>query len=151
MDGDHIPNTQPFGVFVDVYIVMELVLVGHIHVQAHTMEQNMKIKLEADEALVIKTFKNKLPSLFGLKIGEGNVYHLWETSNCFGGMKAVLNKQLETVESQVHNFIRMNLAGHPKAQSIATSYLETSLGFLNMVSNYISDTYRDLSSSDFPV
>eukprot|EP00957_Ditylum_brightwellii_P014525 1093411-Ditylum_brightwellii.AAC.1 len=112
------------------------------------MEQNMKLKLEADEALVIKTFESKLPSLFGLKAGEGNAYCLvtftkdswlpglanyaqWETSNCLGGMKVVLNEQLGTVECQVRDSIRMNLAGHPKAQSIAMSCLETSLGFLN--------------------
>eukprot|EP00957_Ditylum_brightwellii_P070359 5345235-Ditylum_brightwellii.AAC.1 len=65
-------------------------------------------------------------------------------------MKVVLNEQLGTVECQVHNSIRMNLAGHPKAQSIATSCLETSLGFLNTVGNYISDTCKDLSSSGFP-
>eukprot|EP00957_Ditylum_brightwellii_P133019 10142420-Ditylum_brightwellii.AAC.3 len=93
-----LPNTSPFGVFVDVYTIMELVLVGHTNVQAQIMEQIMKLKLEADEALVIKTFKNKLPSLFGLKAEEGNAYHLvtstqdswlpglanyaqWETSN----------------------------------------------------------------------
>eukprot|EP00957_Ditylum_brightwellii_P200626 15293839-Ditylum_brightwellii.AAC.1 len=163
----NLPNTYPFGVFIDVYVIMELALVGYTNVQAQTMEQNMKLKLEADIALVIKTFENKLPSLFGLKVGEGNAYCLvistkdswlpgftnytqWETSNCLGGMKVVLNEQLGTVEHQVRDSIRMNLAGHSKAQSIATSYLETSVGFLNTVSNYISDTYQDLSSSDFP-
>eukprot|EP00957_Ditylum_brightwellii_P096698 7364784-Ditylum_brightwellii.AAC.2 len=108
----------------------------------------MTLKLEADEALVIKTFENKLPSLFGLKAGEGNAYCLvtstkdswlpglanyaqWKTSNCLGGMKVVLNEQLGTVEHQVRNSIRMNLTRHPKDQSIAASCLETSLGFLN--------------------
>eukprot|EP00957_Ditylum_brightwellii_P202409 15330044-Ditylum_brightwellii.AAC.1 len=97
----NLPNTYPFGVYIDVYVIMELVLVGHTHVQVQTKEQNMKLKLEANEALVIKSSKNKLPSLFGLKAGEENPYHLvtsikdswlpglanyaqWETSNCLG-------------------------------------------------------------------
>eukprot|EP00957_Ditylum_brightwellii_P107632 8211510-Ditylum_brightwellii.AAC.1 len=55
---------------------MELVLVGHTNVQTQTMEQNMKLKLETDEALVINIFENMLPNLFGLKAREGNAYRL---------------------------------------------------------------------------
>eukprot|EP00957_Ditylum_brightwellii_P169838 12927150-Ditylum_brightwellii.AAC.2 len=82
----NLPNTYPFGSFVDVYVIMECVLVGHTNVQAQTMEQNMKLKLEADEALFIKTFKNKLPILFGLKAGEGNAYCLLVTSTKIHGL-----------------------------------------------------------------
>eukprot|EP00957_Ditylum_brightwellii_P171729 13073676-Ditylum_brightwellii.AAC.1 len=111
----NLPNTYLFRVSVHFYVIMGLVLVGYTNVQAETIEQNLKLKLETDEALVIKTFEN---SLFGLKAGEGNTYCLWETSNQLGGMKVVLNKQLGTVEHQVRNSIRMNFTGHHKAQSI---------------------------------
>eukprot|EP00957_Ditylum_brightwellii_P103010 7850842-Ditylum_brightwellii.AAC.1 len=47
-------NLPNIGVFIDVYVIMELVLAGHINAQAQTMEQNMKLKLKSDEALVIK-------------------------------------------------------------------------------------------------
>eukprot|EP00957_Ditylum_brightwellii_P031729 2406357-Ditylum_brightwellii.AAC.1 len=40
--------------------------------------------------------------------------------------------------------------GHPKARAVAVSCLETSLGFLGLVNNFISNTYRDLESLEFP-
>eukprot|EP00957_Ditylum_brightwellii_P203538 15335085-Ditylum_brightwellii.AAC.1 len=61
----NLPLKYPFGVFVDVYVILKLVLLGHTNVQATTMERNQKLSLEADEVLVLKTFENKLPTLFG--------------------------------------------------------------------------------------
>eukprot|EP00957_Ditylum_brightwellii_P172836 13157671-Ditylum_brightwellii.AAC.1 len=74
----------------------------------------------------------------------------WETSNHLGGMKIVIQQQIETVEQQIQESIWMNLVNHPKARAVAVSCLETSLGFLNVVSNFITDTYRDLEVSGFP-
>eukprot|EP00957_Ditylum_brightwellii_P090046 6857643-Ditylum_brightwellii.AAC.1 len=61
----HLLLNQPFGSFVDVYVLLELVIVGHPNLRAATMKRNMKLRLEANKALVLKTFKNKLPGLFG--------------------------------------------------------------------------------------
>eukprot|EP00957_Ditylum_brightwellii_P152203 11587429-Ditylum_brightwellii.AAC.1 len=68
---EFLPPSQPFGVFVYVYVVLELVLLNHTSVQAVIMEHNQKLQLEADEALVLKKFKNKLPTLFGRPLSEG--------------------------------------------------------------------------------
>eukprot|EP00957_Ditylum_brightwellii_P057919 4391063-Ditylum_brightwellii.AAC.1 len=62
----------------------------------------------------------------------------------------VMQQQIGIVERQLQEAIRMNLTGYPKARAIAVSCLETSLGFLSTVNNFISDTYRDLDSSGFP-
>eukprot|EP00957_Ditylum_brightwellii_P058005 4398889-Ditylum_brightwellii.AAC.1 len=37
------------------------------------MERNQKLSLEADKAMVLKTFKNKLPTLFGCPISDGSL------------------------------------------------------------------------------
>eukprot|EP00957_Ditylum_brightwellii_P034930 2647186-Ditylum_brightwellii.AAC.1 len=66
----NLSNTYPFRVFVDAYVVLVLLLIGCTSVQASTMEQNMKLKLDVDEALVLKTFKNKIPCTFGQNVGE---------------------------------------------------------------------------------
>eukprot|EP00957_Ditylum_brightwellii_P000761 60372-Ditylum_brightwellii.AAC.1 len=77
-------------------------------------------------------------------------YGRWETPSRLGGMKVVLQQQLGTVEQQLRESIRMNLNRHPKARAVAVSYSETSLGFLGLVNNFISNTHRDLESSGFP-
>eukprot|EP00957_Ditylum_brightwellii_P163543 12451800-Ditylum_brightwellii.AAC.1 len=131
------------------------------------MEQNQKLSLETDKALILKTFENKLRTLFGRLITEGvttkmvmsakdtwlpgmKSYSQWETPSWLGGMKVVLQQQLGTVDRQLRESIRMNLNRHLKARAVAVSCLETSLGFLGMVNNFISNTYRDLESSGFP-
>eukprot|EP00957_Ditylum_brightwellii_P185973 14158878-Ditylum_brightwellii.AAC.1 len=53
----------------------------------------------------------------------------WETSNCLGGMRIVLQDQIGTVECQNRESIRMNLMGYPKASGVAVTCLETALGF----------------------
>eukprot|EP00957_Ditylum_brightwellii_P123231 9396108-Ditylum_brightwellii.AAC.1 len=114
------PNLPPaclFGVFVDAYVVFELILMGHTNIQATTMERNMKLKVEADKALVLKTFENELPTLFGrsagdsgaIKMAVGDVKQTW-------GMKVVLSDQIGTVKQQIWESIWINLAGHAKAQ-----------------------------------
>eukprot|EP00957_Ditylum_brightwellii_P183506 13978470-Ditylum_brightwellii.AAC.1 len=45
------PDSYPFGMFVVVYVILELILIGHAAVQASTMEWNMKLNIQADEAL----------------------------------------------------------------------------------------------------
>eukprot|EP00957_Ditylum_brightwellii_P082343 6261311-Ditylum_brightwellii.AAC.1 len=51
----NLPAIYPFGVFVDIFVILELALIEHINVQAATMEYNQKLDLEADEALILKT------------------------------------------------------------------------------------------------
>eukprot|EP00957_Ditylum_brightwellii_P130692 9970157-Ditylum_brightwellii.AAC.2 len=48
---ESLPTNHMFGFFVDVYVVLELILLGYMNVQAATMERNQKLQLEADEAL----------------------------------------------------------------------------------------------------
>eukprot|EP00957_Ditylum_brightwellii_P053883 4082208-Ditylum_brightwellii.AAC.1 len=48
---EFLPPSHPFGIFVDVYVVLEMVLLGYTSVQAATMERNQKLSLEADKAL----------------------------------------------------------------------------------------------------
>eukprot|EP00957_Ditylum_brightwellii_P069462 5274774-Ditylum_brightwellii.AAC.1 len=48
-----------------------------------------------------------------------------------GGHKIVLKEQMSTFERQIHDYIKMNLAGHSKVKGIATLYLKPSLGFLS--------------------
>eukprot|EP00957_Ditylum_brightwellii_P110800 8450800-Ditylum_brightwellii.AAC.1 len=48
--------------------MLELIFLGHTNVQVLIVERNQKLQLEADEALVLKMFANKLPTLF-LKVG----------------------------------------------------------------------------------
>eukprot|EP00957_Ditylum_brightwellii_P069970 5314672-Ditylum_brightwellii.AAC.1 len=81
-----------------------MILLGYTSVQAATMERNQKLALEADESLVLKTFKNKLPTLFGKPMSDGSAakmvtwtkdtwlpgvsnFGAWETSNRLGGLK----------------------------------------------------------------
>eukprot|EP00957_Ditylum_brightwellii_P182341 13891111-Ditylum_brightwellii.AAC.1 len=47
----NLPDSYPFDIFVDVHVIMEPILIGHINFQATTMEHNIKLKLKADEAL----------------------------------------------------------------------------------------------------
>eukprot|EP00957_Ditylum_brightwellii_P017188 1295680-Ditylum_brightwellii.AAC.1 len=74
----------------------------------------------------------------------------WETNNRLGGMKVIIQHQIVHVERHFHHIIRANLTGYPNANAIAISCLETSLGFLNTTSNFITDTYRDLEVAGFP-
>eukprot|EP00957_Ditylum_brightwellii_P103146 7861390-Ditylum_brightwellii.AAC.1 len=62
------PTDCLFGVFVDVYVIMEMVLVEHTSTQAAEMERNYKLQLAAGKALVIKTFDNKLSTSLGQKV-----------------------------------------------------------------------------------
>eukprot|EP00957_Ditylum_brightwellii_P019554 1474986-Ditylum_brightwellii.AAC.1 len=48
---ENLPTNHPFGVFVDVDVVLELILLGYTNVQVATMERNQKLQLEADKAL----------------------------------------------------------------------------------------------------
>eukprot|EP00957_Ditylum_brightwellii_P168842 12851689-Ditylum_brightwellii.AAC.1 len=73
-----------------------------------------------------------------------------ETFNRLGGMKIVIQQQIGTVKQQIQESIWMNLVNHPKARAVAVSCLDISLGFLNVVSNFITDKYRDLDVSGFP-
>eukprot|EP00957_Ditylum_brightwellii_P187647 14288946-Ditylum_brightwellii.AAC.1 len=66
----NLPDWYPFGMCVDIYVMLELILIRHTNIQASTMEYNMKLNLQADEALVLKTFENKLPTLFGQPASE---------------------------------------------------------------------------------
>eukprot|EP00957_Ditylum_brightwellii_P159383 12132472-Ditylum_brightwellii.AAC.1 len=68
-----------------------------------------------------------------------------------GGMQVVLQDQLGTVGRRVRESIWMNLMGYRKAQSIVLACLETSLGFLKTVMNFINDTYQDFEAADFHV
>eukprot|EP00957_Ditylum_brightwellii_P102040 7777282-Ditylum_brightwellii.AAC.1 len=103
----HLPPSQPFGVFMDVYVVLEMILLGYTSVQAATMERNQKLSLEADEVMVLKTFENKLPTLFGCPMSDGSTVRMvtstkdtwlpgianfgaWETSNRLGDLKIVI-------------------------------------------------------------
>eukprot|EP00957_Ditylum_brightwellii_P063198 4797138-Ditylum_brightwellii.AAC.1 len=47
----HLPPSKPFGVFVDAYVVLEMILLGYTSVQMATMERNQKLSLEADKAM----------------------------------------------------------------------------------------------------
>eukprot|EP00957_Ditylum_brightwellii_P065693 4982803-Ditylum_brightwellii.AAC.2 len=47
----HLPPSQPFGVFVDAYVVLEMNFLGYTSVQVATMERNQKLSLEADKAM----------------------------------------------------------------------------------------------------
>eukprot|EP00957_Ditylum_brightwellii_P027228 2058626-Ditylum_brightwellii.AAC.1 len=162
-----LPSSQPFGVFVDVHVVLEMILLGYTSVQAATMERHQKNSLETDEALIIKTFENKLLMLFGRPMSNGSTVKMvtstknswlpeisnfgaWETSNRLGGLKAVIQQQIGTVERHFRASIGMNLREHTKARTIAISCVETSLAFLSLTCNFISITYRDLEVSGFP-
>eukprot|EP00957_Ditylum_brightwellii_P043943 3334160-Ditylum_brightwellii.AAC.1 len=68
---ENLPSNHPFGVFVDVYVVLELILLGYTNSQAATMEGNQKLQLEADKAVVLKMFENKLPTIFGHSMMDG--------------------------------------------------------------------------------
>eukprot|EP00957_Ditylum_brightwellii_P126114 9613972-Ditylum_brightwellii.AAC.1 len=74
---------------------------GHTNIQVTTTELNMKLKLEADKALVLKMFENKFPALFGRPVGDSGAikmitltkdtwlpgsasFEQWETSNKLG-------------------------------------------------------------------
>eukprot|EP00957_Ditylum_brightwellii_P160798 12242041-Ditylum_brightwellii.AAC.1 len=67
----NLPILHRFGVFVDIYVVLELILLGHTNIQASTMERNQKLQLEADKALVLKMFESKLPTIFGRSGSDG--------------------------------------------------------------------------------
>eukprot|EP00957_Ditylum_brightwellii_P170305 12963727-Ditylum_brightwellii.AAC.1 len=112
---ENLPSNHPFGVFVDVHVVLELILVGHTNIQAATMEQSQKLSLEVDKAFILKTFENKLPMLLGRPSTVGvstkmvtstkdtwlpglTSYGQWETPSRLGGMKVVTQQQLGTVE-----------------------------------------------------
>eukprot|EP00957_Ditylum_brightwellii_P074916 5693583-Ditylum_brightwellii.AAC.1 len=56
---ENLPSNHPFGLFVDVYVVLELILLGYTNNQAATVERNQKLQLEAGKAVVLKMFKNK--------------------------------------------------------------------------------------------
>eukprot|EP00957_Ditylum_brightwellii_P068713 5216348-Ditylum_brightwellii.AAC.1 len=47
--------------------------------------------------------------------------------------------------------MNMNLPSHPKACLVAMTCLETSLGFVSTLSNFMSDAYHNLESSGFLV
>eukprot|EP00957_Ditylum_brightwellii_P016371 1230850-Ditylum_brightwellii.AAC.1 len=104
-------SSQAFSVFVDVYVVLEMILLGYTSVQAATMERNQKLSLEADKALIIKTFENKLLTLFSRPMSNGSAVKMvtstkdsWlpgisnfgalETSNRLGGLKVVIQQQI---------------------------------------------------------
>eukprot|EP00957_Ditylum_brightwellii_P027570 2084313-Ditylum_brightwellii.AAC.1 len=106
-----LPSGHPFRVFVDIYVVLEMILVGHTNVQAATMEHNYKLKLGTDKALLLKTFQNNLPTLFGRPTSDGTAVKMvmstkdsflpgitgfehWETANRMGGVKIVLRDQI---------------------------------------------------------
>eukprot|EP00957_Ditylum_brightwellii_P206436 15348412-Ditylum_brightwellii.AAC.1 len=163
---ENLPETYLFGMFVKVYVALELILLGQTSIQSVMMERNMKLNLQAEESLILQTYENKLHTLFGRSVSKSSVMQMitstkdswlpgvtsfsqWETSNGLGGMQVVLKDQLGTVEQQIREFIRMLLCSHPKVQGVAISCLETSLGFLNMVSNFISNMYWNLSMSGF--
>eukprot|EP00957_Ditylum_brightwellii_P038644 2921407-Ditylum_brightwellii.AAC.1 len=40
---ENLPGGHPFGAYVDVYVVLDMILVGHMSVQAATMERNYKL------------------------------------------------------------------------------------------------------------
>eukprot|EP00957_Ditylum_brightwellii_P143799 10957377-Ditylum_brightwellii.AAC.1 len=165
---EKLPDTYPFGVFVDCYILLKMVLAGHSNVQATNMERNFKLKLKADKVLVLKTFENKLLMSFGKPAGDiGAIkiimstkiswipglpdYKHWETKNCLGGMKLMLQEQMGTVERQVREAIRINLPHCSKGQSVFLTCLETLIGFLHTASNFICDTNCDLEVAGFPL
>eukprot|EP00957_Ditylum_brightwellii_P188762 14368719-Ditylum_brightwellii.AAC.1 len=56
-----------------------------------------------------------------------------------------------TVNPQMREALRMNLPRHSEGQSVALTCLETSIGFLHTVSNFICDTYCDLEAAGFPL
>eukprot|EP00957_Ditylum_brightwellii_P184317 14039408-Ditylum_brightwellii.AAC.1 len=72
----------------------------------------------------------------------------WQTENRMGGMKTLLQDQISTVEQQMREPICMNLEGYPEAQSVALTYLETSLGFLHTIVNYIGIHIGSLKLQD---
>eukprot|EP00957_Ditylum_brightwellii_P015125 1140200-Ditylum_brightwellii.AAC.1 len=109
---EKLQDAHPFGVFVDCYVLFEMVLVGHSNVQAMKMEGNFKLKLEADKALVLKTFKNKLLMLLGEPAGDAWTIKTvettkiswtpglpdsehWETKNCLGKRNLCYKSRLD--------------------------------------------------------
>eukprot|EP00957_Ditylum_brightwellii_P105822 8070072-Ditylum_brightwellii.AAC.1 len=56
-----------------------------------------------------------------------------------------------TVKRQARKAIRMNLPHYSEDRSVALTCLETLIGFLHTVSNFICDTYRDLEATGFPL
>eukprot|EP00957_Ditylum_brightwellii_P147002 11191694-Ditylum_brightwellii.AAC.1 len=68
----NLPYSYPFCIFVNVHVIMELILIGHTNVQAQTMEHIMKLNLQANRALVLKTFEQKLPTLSGRAVSDSN-------------------------------------------------------------------------------
>eukprot|EP00957_Ditylum_brightwellii_P056386 4274415-Ditylum_brightwellii.AAC.1 len=96
------------------------------------MERNQKLQLKADEAVILKTFENKLPTLFGRSATDTSAikmvtstrdtwlpgipsYKQWETSNHLGGLKVVIQDQIGTVEGHYREAIKMNVPDHAKA------------------------------------
>eukprot|EP00957_Ditylum_brightwellii_P132201 10080327-Ditylum_brightwellii.AAC.1 len=100
--------------------------------QAATMEHNQKLQLEANKALILKIFENKLPTLFSCSTTDSSaikmlilmqdtwlpgipLYKHWETSNQLGGLTVAIQDQIGMVERQIRESINMNLPSYLKA------------------------------------
>ena len=162
----------PFGVFVDVYTVLQRII-SFMDVASDSTLQEMdcrrKIQLSADEAIAVEAFAQPLPKLFRGTSKEPSLHHAylpgipskdrWEDDIGLTGVKITISENLETVRNGVQSAIdarldpaNFSVANEPlvrELQALAREMLSYSISFVESLSTFMSSTYTRLENSGF--
>ena len=162
----------PFGVFVDVFTVLQRVVsfmdVGH-ESSLREMDCRRKIQLSPDEAVAIEAFAQPLPKLFRGTSKDPTLHHSylpgitskdrWEDDIGLTGVKITISENLETVRSGVQSAIDARLDPSKfsdqleplvrELQALAREMLSYSISFIESLSTFMSSTYTRLENSGF--
>ena len=166
-------GTIPFGVFVDVYTVLQRIIsfmdVTSDSSTLHDMDCRRKIQLSADEAVAIEAFAQPLPKLFRGTTKDPALHHnylpgisskeRWEDDIGLTGVKLTISENLETVRNGVQSAIDARLDPENfsatlepvvrELQALAREMLSYSISFIESLSTFMSSTYTRLENSGF--
>ena len=162
----------PFGVFVDVYTVLQRVI-SFMDISSDTtlrdMDTRRKVAISADEAIAIESFSQPLPKLFRGSVKQPELGQKWlpgiptkdrwEDEIGLSGVKVTITENLEIVRSGVQSAIasRLDPAHFPsnlesivrELQALAREMLGYSISFIEALVTFMSDTYTRLHNSGF--
>jgi hypothetical protein len=162
----------PFGVFVDVYTVLQRVI-SFMDVSTDTtlrdMDTRRKVSISADEAIAIESFSQPLPKLFRGSVKQPELGQKWlpgiptksrwEDEIGLSGVKITITENLETVRAGVQSAIAARLDPSQfdsslepivrELQALAREMLGYSISFIEALITFMSDTYTRLHNSGF--
>ena len=146
----HLPEHR-FGLFLDAVSILEFLFYGSVSMDGNMKSQDHSEKLGFEtlyEARVCTSFQNRLPNVLGsiddkaFPLSKLSTYEKWDSGDHMG-LRYQLKNEIPSIRKQVKAAINSALTD-PEAKSLALECLSTTDAFITEMSNYVSQTYRDL-------